>query len=428
MVHRERYQTVRDERDAYQQLQDQFGGQIDMMSNTIETCNVEKERLQQELIQAQIDQGNANEKVSKALSTIQRTLAKFGMSDESMSNTVDLDIATARLTKSINDMKEKIDNQVNESDKERLLERNKYEERISAIEKQLVLEQQARKNLENLLQSEKKEAEARIRDAILESEKANLNMQMAVAAKITNDDKISSLHDEKKVLVKEVKQLRKKLESSNQTIENLKGLNDRLMISSAASFQENQNLANAIVSSKSDNLPDIEKVIDNSNNIRDNDDDGEDDNNIHPSERCSWEMPASSLKQLGWLSPEQLNLVEGRRQVEAQGPPPQPDNNTNKRQSFLSSMFPKDAVVDLLGLNDGKKLPEKGQDRQVSSNYFDNPLEEIEERLIDRLVCLRCEGLVAGPKYSTCKCSIPGILFLYCIKNVIIIIIISINS
>ena len=93
MVHRERYQTVRDERDAYQQLQDQFGGQIDIMSNTIETCNAEKERLQNELIQAQIDQGNANEKVSKALSTIQRTLAKFGMTDENMSNTIDLDIS-----------------------------------------------------------------------------------------------------------------------------------------------------------------------------------------------------------------------------------------------------------------------------------------------------------------------------------------------
>jgi len=418
MVHRERYQTVRDERDAYQQLQDQFGGQIDIMSSTIETCNAEKERLQNELIQAQIDQGNANEKVSKALSTIQRTLAKFGMTDENMSNTIDLDIATNMLIKSINDMKEKIDNQINESDKERLLERNKYEERITAIEKQLALEQQARKNLENILQSEKKEAEVRIRDAILESEKATLNMQMAVAAKISNDDKISGLLEEKKVLVKEVKQLRKKLESSNEMIENLKSLNDRLMISSAASFQDNHNLANVIVSSKSDYLPDIEKVIDNnnsnnnnnnSNNNNDIDDDDNDNNNniTHPSERCSWEMPASSLKQLGWLSPEQLNLVEGRSQLEAQDP--QPDTNTvTKRQSFLSSMFPKDTVGDLLGLTDSKYLSEKGQDKQLSSSYFDNPLAENEERIIDKLVCLRCEGLVAGPKYSTCKCSIPG--------------------
>lgn len=411
MVHRERYQTIRDERDAYQQLQDQFSGQIDIMSSTIETCNIEKERLQKELIESQIDQGNANEKVSKALSTIQRTLAKFGMTDESMSNTIDLDIATTMLTKSIHDLKEKIDNQINESDKDRLLERNKYEERITAIEKQLALEQQARKNLENLLQSEKKEAEVRIRDAILESEKATLNMQMAVAAKIANDDKTSSLLEEKKVLVKEVKQLRKKLETSNEMIENLKALNDRLMISSAASYQENQNQANTTVSSKSDNLPDIEKVIDNSNNNSSNNDydNDDDDNNTHPSERCSWEMPASSLKQLGWLSPEQLNLVEGRSQAEAQDP--QPDTNTNKKQSFLSSMFPKDAVGDLLGLSDGKYLPEKVQDKSSSSSYFDNPLADNEERIIDKLVCLRCEGLVAGPKYSTCKCSIPGKLF-----------------
>ena len=92
MVHRERYQTVRDERDAYQQLQDQFSGQIDAMSSTIESCNIEKERLQKELAQTQINQINADEKVSKALLSIQRILTKFGMTDDSMSGTTDLDV------------------------------------------------------------------------------------------------------------------------------------------------------------------------------------------------------------------------------------------------------------------------------------------------------------------------------------------------
>lgn len=413
MVHRERYQTVRDERDAYQQLQDQFSGQIDSMSSTIESCNIERERLQKELAQAQIDQINADEKVSKALLSIQRILAKFGMTDDSMSSTIDLDVAATMLMKAVNDMKEKFEGQTNESDRERLTERNKYEERIKAIEKQLLLEQQARKNVENLLQSEKKEAEVRIRNALLETEKASLNMQMAVASKSANDDKILNLNEEKKILVKEVKQLRKKLEASNETIENLKALNDRLTISSK--LQEQQNQETVFSKPKEDigipNIPDINNVIDNEQD--DEDEDG--DNGVHPSERCSWEMPASSLKQLGWLSPEQLNLIEGRRQMEANDI--QPEVSASKGKSFLSSMFQKDTVSnsssvvgDLLGLNDGKNIPEKQS--PSSSSYFENPLSDNEnnqpDTTIDKLICLRCDGTVAGPKYSTCKCSIPG--------------------
>jgi hypothetical protein len=415
MVHRERYQTVRDERDAYQQLQDQFSGQIDAMSSTIESCNIEKERLQKELAQTQINQINADEKVSKALLSIQRILTKFGMTDDSMSGTTDLDVAATLLMKAVNDTKEKFEIQTNESDRERLTERNKYEERIKAIEKQLLLEQQARKNVENLLQSEKKEAEVRIRNALLETEKASLNMQMAVASKSASDEKIQNLNEEKKILVKEVKQLRKKLETSNETIENLKALNDRLTISSAT-LQEQQSQPAVFIKSKEDIIipdiiiPDFNKVIDN-----EQDDDEIEDSGAQASERCSWEMPASSLKQLGWLSPEQLNLIEGRRQMEANDI--QPEVNTNKGKSFLSSMFHKDTsnssvVGDLLGLNDGKYLPDK-QSSSSSSSYFENPLSDNEyaqpDTTIDKLICLRCDGTVAGPKYSTCKCSIPGI-------------------
>lgn len=48
-MHRDRYMVVRDERDAYQQLQDQFSGQMDFLSKMNEDCNAEKDRLTQEV-------------------------------------------------------------------------------------------------------------------------------------------------------------------------------------------------------------------------------------------------------------------------------------------------------------------------------------------------------------------------------------------
>lgn len=52
-LHRDRYMVVRDERDAYQQLQDQFSGQMDFTSKMIEEYSTEKDRLVQEISKSQ---------------------------------------------------------------------------------------------------------------------------------------------------------------------------------------------------------------------------------------------------------------------------------------------------------------------------------------------------------------------------------------
>lgn len=56
-----------------------------------------------------------------------------------------------------------------------------------------------------------------------------MNFQMAVAGKSTAEAKSNTLSEQKKLLVKEVKQLRKKLDDSNTSIEDLKTMNDRLV-------------------------------------------------------------------------------------------------------------------------------------------------------------------------------------------------------
>jgi hypothetical protein len=52
-LHRDRYTTVRDERDAYQQLQDQFSGQMDMTAKMLEESSLEKEKLSYEVAHVQ---------------------------------------------------------------------------------------------------------------------------------------------------------------------------------------------------------------------------------------------------------------------------------------------------------------------------------------------------------------------------------------
>lgn len=52
-LHRDRYMVIRDERDAYQQLQDQFSGQMDFTSKMIEEYSIEKDRLVQEISKGQ---------------------------------------------------------------------------------------------------------------------------------------------------------------------------------------------------------------------------------------------------------------------------------------------------------------------------------------------------------------------------------------
>jgi K+-sensing histidine kinase KdpD len=58
-LHRDRYSTVRDERDAYQQLQDQFSGQMDMTAKMLEESAAEKEKLSYEVAAGQREMAEA---------------------------------------------------------------------------------------------------------------------------------------------------------------------------------------------------------------------------------------------------------------------------------------------------------------------------------------------------------------------------------
>ena len=58
-MQRERYGVVKDERDAYHELQDQFSAQLDMAFQQVELSSQEKDRVQAELTKAIKDTADA---------------------------------------------------------------------------------------------------------------------------------------------------------------------------------------------------------------------------------------------------------------------------------------------------------------------------------------------------------------------------------
>lgn len=72
-IHQDRFMQVRDERDAYKQLQDQFSGEINSHKEKFETSALDKAKMEEEL---QL----ANSIASGALNVMKKVLVRFGVS------------------------------------------------------------------------------------------------------------------------------------------------------------------------------------------------------------------------------------------------------------------------------------------------------------------------------------------------------------
>jgi hypothetical protein len=74
-LHRDRYNVVRDERDAYQQLQDQFSGEMETSSKQLVSSEKEVEVMRRDL-------DEARRRGDDACDALQNTLLKVGVTEE----------------------------------------------------------------------------------------------------------------------------------------------------------------------------------------------------------------------------------------------------------------------------------------------------------------------------------------------------------
>jgi hypothetical protein len=101
-------------------------------------------------------------------------------------------------------------------------------DKIERLERALEAEAHARRLLEAQHTLEKREAELRLRDSVAEVEKATLFAEALQREHADAGDKAGELFEQKKILVKEVKQLRKKLSASEDKSADLTRLNAEL--------------------------------------------------------------------------------------------------------------------------------------------------------------------------------------------------------
>lgn len=413
---RDRYNIIKEERDAYRQLQDHFTGEMEVSNRQAKNSSQDMERLYKDVMDARSETEEAVRHIAKALSII-------GISEEEMrrlSTTAEHGDALASF---LRDFIQSSDQKLTDEKEEHQKEIAEYEERLSKLDQQIDSEQEARKSLELKCLHDRKEADAKIRETVNQMDQTSLNMQMAVAAKVDAENKCTRLSDQKKVLVKEVKQSRKKIEELTDSITALKATIVAQQ-TQLAMLQVGGNSGRDSFRTETPTLTSVSPKLGDSGLDSDDEEDG-----------TSGAMPTmspdshadggvdSSPSGASWEQGEDDS--EGSRLQQTQGV---------GRSSYLSNMFGsathiKNNAQPLLGDDFAFRQSTDGTEERPS---LGGGSEEGGSAGVDvtsatagsgstsqaggnasadafKLRCLRCKGTVEGPKYSTCKCAVPAL-------------------
>lgn len=104
-----------------------------------------------------------------------------------------------------------------------------HSDALNGLKAQLENEEMARRNLEALRLKERREFELKLQDADLQVANINVNLQMAIASKEDVEIRASTLQDQKKLLVKEVRHMRKRLDETQSLLDEMKAMNAKLV-------------------------------------------------------------------------------------------------------------------------------------------------------------------------------------------------------
>jgi len=106
---------------------------------------------------------------------------------------------------------------------------NSLKELVLSLQGQLAEESQARRQSESQSLQDKRESDMKLREAIGQIEKANHSYQMVWNMKTGLEEKHNKNSEQKKILVKEVKHLRKRIEESDDINDQMSLVNDKLI-------------------------------------------------------------------------------------------------------------------------------------------------------------------------------------------------------
>ena len=250
-------------------------------------------------------------------------------------------------------------------------------------------------------------------------DQTNLNMQLAVAAKTAAEGKAGQLAEQKKVLIKEVKQSRKKMEELSDTIAALKAT----IVAQQAQL--------AMFGSRPDTVsasphPIVTPVAREQGLDSDDEDEGLSNHvtQTHVSSPpaisvSSSTAPSASVSHRPSVS-DPANNVEV---AEHEALHPQTPVQQTAQSSYFSSMFGGTTTHvrrnsrPLLSADDdlfrpSNELEDPGQSTATDGSHASPQLEAHSSPSNDsafKIRCLRCNGTVEGPKFSTCTCAVPAL-------------------
>ena len=246
---RDRFHLIKDERDAYQALQDQFSGEMDYASKIIESSASEKEKMQLEVAESRAA-------LDETLCVLQRLIAVASDAGDANSFTLgsfncnDINSACDSLQKIVVSMRSKSHEVCTKAHEETLHIKESYQKETLSLQEQLKIAlekvqiETACKGFQDMnMQQLKQDYESKIRE--LEAKIAILETMLedVTLSKVAIIESSSILTEQKKILIKEVKQLRKLNSSVSEKVLELETCNIDLGI-------QNRNLTSQISSLK----------------------------------------------------------------------------------------------------------------------------------------------------------------------------------
>lgn len=444
-IHRERYTVIRDEKNAYQQLQDGFGSQMDFAMRLVETANNEKDTIANGLNTLKMS-------VQNSLNILASTLKFLGVNDAIDPKTEDLEVACKKLHENVVDVKTNQERVFIDYQQAMSTKLNSLEDSIESLEKKLADEIQANRVLEAKQLQQRNEFEYQLKELLGNLETSASNYKLLWEKNGALEEKMIALSEQKRTLIKEVKTQRKKLDQKDEINFKLNELNSKLIISINSLKSVVETTPNGEIETTDGTLPtasdaiaaahqilqeskkleetyhfsEIERNADSSSMLSSMETEhtrtqsSENDNKIHSGnvtprphsktgeESASlWEGDRSSVLGLDWLSNEQRALVMSNH---SNVPAVKSSGSRRSSMDTLKSFFStsNDEKTDIgtsthsTHNNNQNQIPTQPTDHDLSKTMAPPPREPGQVP-----ICYRCQGTVEGPKYSTCKCDIP---------------------
>jgi myosin heavy subunit len=409
-IKRDRFRAVQDERDMYQELQEAFSGQINTMTKTIETYNQEKEELLRDVAESR--------KVSEdAMVTLYRLVALLDVeTEESVSG--DITVLGNCLDREIKQLMTNHIKFLDDSSKARDVELGELRLKVESmeqsnekLERRLATESVTLESAERRLSQEKEDAEVRYRNVHAQLEDASASLQAAVSEKQDGQEKVAGLNSQKKLLIKEVKSLRKKDEESVASMQSLEEQLNTLRKDNERLVQENKKLLEQIPSSSEEN---IDFPLSSDSSL------------ATAAVAAAEATEAAAVTAAAAAAAVTTTTGSGGRGVGAEEQEKSLGgevNGTTAEAAIDQKQAPskRGSIVATLGsvFKFNGKAAETGSRAAAISEMetISEPLTGSDEdgqrpEGADKgfvLSCYRCSGTVEGPKYSTCKCAEPAL-------------------